>query len=308
MKNQKDMKLKTYSIGFFLFALLPLAAFANKSDYEAKKHFEETYSISKNHTLEIEGSFASFEVVTWNQNEVHISGDITITAKNQAKADQLLNEYEVKMSNSGDKVSLSVRLESKNKDKNSSKMESDVKFTIKAPEWLKLDAHVAFGNLDLARNTAENAIEMEYGNLSATALDGANNMIHMSFGNVNMENFGGGDLTALFSKVEIDEVKGNSKIESSYSTCQIHAMNANVKEVTIGNSFGDTSLSIPAQNSYEIESSSSFGSMKVKGPWNEKYYKSEFDSEQKKGTFGNGAVIGSITVNNSFGSVKVLEK
>lgn len=301
------MKLKTYKTALLLIALLPITLIAKKAEYEASKHYEETYSIGKNHKLEIEGSFASFELVNWDKDEIHISGDVKVSARNQAKADEMIENYTVEMSNSGSIVKLKVSLDS-NKNKGSSNTDSDVKFTIKAPEWVKLKSRITFGNLDMASKNAETDIYMEYGNLSAIALMGSDNSLSVSFGNINVQDFGGGSLSASFGSAEIAEIKGNTSIESSYSQCQIAGLNGSVKTLDIANSFGQISLSLSAQQAYEVVSNSSFGELSIKGQWNEKHYKSEYDSEQKEGVFGKGNVAGKIKIENSFGNVKISEQ
>jgi len=299
------MNFKPYKTAALLLMIIPLLAFAKKEDYEASKHYEESYSISKGHGLNIEGSFASFEVVTWNKSEIKITGDVSISAKSQKKADEMVDDYEVQMSNSGTTVNLLVKLESKAKGWSNNSSDTDVRFVVNAPSWVNFESFISFGNLDIDELSSECDIDIEYGNLDANSLLSPNAEIEVSFGNAEIAKMAGGKLENSYGQVELEMLTGPMVLENSYGELRIGQMNSGANSIKIDNSFGEVSVVMPSSNSYDVTSESSFGSVKIKGDWNETHHDSDFQSEEKRGTLGSGSTVGTIEVENSFGEVSL---
>ncbi len=298
------MKLKAHNIALLIFLIAPLFSWAKKGEVTASKHYEESFSISEGGQLDLDASFSSFSLEVWDKNEVFISGDVNIEASNQKKADKLLENFEVKMSQSGNTVNCEVGMGGNNSWNTNGSTEMNVRFVIKAPSWILLDANLSFGELEL--NSLKNAkLNIEYSELNAGSLEGSNNEVDMSFSDASIGNFGGGKLENSYGELSIGKLSGNTDLENSYGEMKIQTLTNSVKSLDIENSFGETTVTVPSSMTYDINSESSFGEVKIKGDWNEKSSDSDFQEEEKRGTLGSGSSNGSIEVECSFGEVKI---
>ena len=91
----------------------------NKKKYEfvKKKAVNKTYNVSSSDKLDIQNSFGSVEVRTWNRNEIKVDVDIEVSANTDALAQKMLERISVTDDKNGKVISFKTNMKDMNQQK-----------------------------------------------------------------------------------------------------------------------------------------------------------------------------------------------
>ncbi len=301
------MKLKVHNIIFTILFFSPLFCWASPKEISASEHYEASFNIAKDDVLQIQANFSSFVIENWDKSEIEIKGDVNVVSRNEEKAQKLLKNIKVNISQSGNTVLLEVDLGDKNQSwDNNGTNEMDIKFTIKAPHWIRLAAKISFGKLNAQKITNEAKISVDYGECDIEYLGADNNQLDFAFSNSKISSFGGGTVKNAYSEMLLRKVDGNLNLESSYGKTSIESLSNQTTKIRIENNFGETNIQTDSNMTYAIESDSEFGEVNVSGKWKKETLESDWQSESFTGTLGDGSSTNaSIKIDNSFGEVSI---
>ncbi|HQY12217.1 MAG TPA: hypothetical protein PK133_08395 [Ferruginibacter sp.] len=283
----------------------------NKKKYEfvKKKSVNRSYNVSASDKLNIQNSFGSVDVRTWDRNEIKVDVDVEVSANTEALAQKMLDRISVTDSKSGKDISFKTDM----KDVNNSKGEKStmqINYTISMPAGNPLNIKNDFGSTTVPDFRGEVDLTSKFGSLTTGTLSNIKN-INVEFGKANLANITSAPVTIKFSKAVISKLSGSVKLNLEFCSSVRLNLDNNLSSLDLKTSYSTVNLKpigdLPA--SYNI--STSFGSFKntsgVKFSSDEDGDKErgpKFDYEYS-GKSGSGSIP--VKVKSSFGKIIVGE-
>ena len=283
----------------------------NKKKYEfvKKKSVNRSYNVSASDKLNIQNSFGSVDVRTWDRNEIKVDVDVEVSANTEALAQKMLDRISVTDSKSGKDISFKTDM----KDVNNSKGEKStmqINYTISMPAGNPLNIKNDFGSTTVPDFRGEVDLTSKFGSLTTGTLSNIKN-INVEFGKANLANITSAPVTIKFSKAVISKLSGSVKLNLEFCSSVRLSLDNNLSSLDLKTSYSTVNLKpigdLPA--SYSI--STSFGSFKntsgVKFSSDEDGDKErgpKFDYEYS-GKSGSGSIP--VKVKSSFGKIIVGE-
>lgn len=283
----------------------------NKKKYEfvKKKSVNRSYNVSASDKLNIQNSFGSVDVRTWDRNEIKVDVDVEVSANTEALAQKMLDRISVTDSKSGKDISFKTDM----KDVNNSKGEKStmqINYTISMPAGNPLNIKNDFGSTTVPDFRGEVDLTSKFGSLTTGTLSNIKS-INVEFGKANLANITSAPVTIKFSKAVISKLSGSVKLNLEFCSSVRLSLDNNLSSLDLKTSYSTVNLKpigdLPA--SYNI--STSFGSFKntsgVKFSSDEDGDKErgpKFDYEYS-GKSGSGSIP--VKVKSSFGKIIVGE-
>ena len=283
----------------------------NKKKYEfvKKKSVNRSYNVSASDKLNIQNSFGSVDVRTWDRNEIKVDVDVEVSANTEALAQKMLDRISVTDSKSGKDISFKTDM----KDVNNSKGEKStmqINYTISMPAGNPLNIKNDFGSTTVPDFRGEVDLTSKFGSLTTGTLSNIKS-INVEFGKANLANITSAPVTIKFSKAVISKLSGSVKLNLEFCSSVRLSLDNNLSSLDLKTSYSTVNLKpigdLPA--SYSI--STSFGSFKntsgVKFSSDEDGDKErgpKFDYEYS-GKSGSGSIP--VKVKSSFGKIIVGE-
>ncbi|MDB5275473.1 MAG: hypothetical protein JWR61_428 [Ferruginibacter sp.] len=301
--------LQLFSI-WFPFFFLQHQLFAqndNNKKYEFVKNkaVNKTYNVSSSDKLDIQNSFGTVEVHTWNKNEIKIDVTVEVSANSEALAQKIIDRIEVNESKNSSDISFKTSIKGVNNSKNE-KSTMKVNYDISMPASNPLHISNEFGATVLPDYKGEVELSSKFGSLTTGSLSNVKS-VNVEFGHANIESIFDGPVSIKYSSAEIGKLSGKIKLDLEFSSAtkinvdnSLTSLDAKVSYSTVNiRPVGDLSAS------YSI--STSFGSFKNRSSI--KFDSDEDDKEDKgpkfdyhyNGKSGNGAIP--IKLNTSFGKI-----
>ena len=187
---------------------------------EKAKEVHESWALNSVQTMDITNKFGEVKVTQERTDSITIDVIITVEARDEKKADELLEQLNVEFKKSGNTVYAVTKIE--NDFKSQRKFSIDYLVNIPADKNLKISNK--YGNTIVNELTGNGDFNIQYGNFTANSLKGESTKIELGYGNANIEV--AGDVTAQvkYSPISFGEIN-NLKLESKYSDVEIEEGN-----------------------------------------------------------------------------------
>lgn len=279
----------------------------NKKKYEfvKTKAVNRSYNVSASDKLNIENSFGSVKVTTWDRNEIKVDVAIEVSANTESLAQKMLDRITVSDGKSGSEISFKTSM----KDVNNSKGEKssmEINYTISMPANNGLTVKNDFGSTVIPDFRGEVDLTSKFGSLTTGNLSSIKN-IHVEFGKANLANITSAPVTIKFSKAVISKLSGSIKLNLEFCSNVRLNLDNSLTSLDLKTSYSTVNLKPMGglQASYNIFTS--FGSFKntsdVRFSSNEEdgdNHGPKFDYEYS-GKSGSGSVP--VKVKSSFGKI-----
>jgi len=186
---------------------------------EKTKEFNETWAAESIQTLEIVNKFGEIKVTNDGGSEITIDVTITVEARDEKRADDLLEQIEVEFSTSGTTITAETQIEKSFK----SQRKFSIDYEVNIPSDKNLKISNKYGNTVVNTLNADGDFNIQYGNLSAYELkaneDGAMKIL-LAYGNADVSSAANLDINVKYSNITLGEIK-DLKLESKYSVVDI---------------------------------------------------------------------------------------
>ncbi len=183
---------------------------------EKTKEFYESWAVKSVQSLEIDNKFGEVKVTNERTDSITIAVTITVEARDERRADDLLDKIEVEIRKSGDLVKAVTTIE--NNFKSQSKFSIDYVISVPAEKDLKISNK--YGHTIVNELTGDGDFDIQYGNFTANSLTGENTKISLGYGNASIESAGNVTAQIKYSPISFGEIK-DLKLESKYSDVEI---------------------------------------------------------------------------------------
>ncbi len=227
--------MKTYK--YALIAIILVLATSTgwsgpKNLQEFTKHVSEEFSINPNGTVVISNKYGDVDIETSDRNTVSFEIDIIVEARNQERADEIMDKIKIDFSNSSSEVKARTIYDFGTNWNWGKKNESyKVHYTVKMPKDVDLE------------------LSNKYGDISSASINGDLD-IYLGYGSANLQDIGGdveADL-AYVGSFDAGDIGGDLDLTIKYSDFKI----GDVSEVDITSKYSD--LTIGATGEVTIES------------------------------------------------------
>jgi len=279
----------------------------NKKKYEfvKTKAVNKSYNVSSADKLNIENSFGSVKVTTWDRNEIKVDVAVEVSANTESLAQKMLDRITVSDGKSGNEISFKTSM----KDINNSKGEKssmEINYTISMPANNGLTVKNDFGATTIPDFRGEVDLTSKFGSLTTGNLSSIKN-IHVEFGKANLANITSAPVTIKFSKAVISKLSGSIKLNLEFCNNVRLTLDNSLTNLDLKTSYSTVNLkpSGNLQASYNI--STSFGSFKNTSDI--KFSSDEDDNSDRgpkfdyeySGKSGSGSIP--VKVKSSFGKI-----
>lgn len=255
---QRLMIGKQSLLRFCLLLLLALfcsePGWAGKQESRKKKEINKSFNVGKNDILQVDNRFGSITVTHWSKSEVSIRVVIEAKARNDEKAQTLIDRVNIRMEKMGNTVSAVTSLRSQNGNGGSNESFA-INYYVNMPSELtcdlaqkygniimpennkgKCDLHVKYGNLHGGNFAGPLSIDVQYGNMDISDVDnatldlaycskssirnGSQLNIDSKYSNLNFGNVQKMNADAKYGDIHIDRLD-NGYMDLKYGNCKI---------------------------------------------------------------------------------------
>lgn len=245
----KTFKLKSIAaLSFVLF--IGAQVLANGLD-EYSKHYHETFKVNSDVILTVSNKFGFVKIVTSETNEIGIDVDVTVEAKNQEKANKLLNKIMIELSGDANAVKAITSF-----DKDSQFKELSIDYTITMPVSGNIDISNKFGAFYINELNGNSKVYVAYGKADIGNLNSTKNDVTVKFGSGKLKYAKYINYTAKYSAVNIKRAK-LLNLDAQYGDCTV----GEVGRMDLKTAYGDMNLGTIVELTAEMK----FGDVSIEG-------------------------------------------
>lgn len=204
------------------------------SQVTKEKTYKYDYVVDKAKSLEFNNQFGKMHIETWNSDKVQVDIIVSVSQRNESRADEMLDAISISASDSRSAVSIKTNINGKTNNKSGESFSID--YRIKMPKSNPLKAQHSFGDLYIADLDGNATIDISYGSIKAANLNG-NNQIKVSFSNGEITRSSEGSMVIKYSNINIGSV-GNHKLDQQFSDVEID----NATSLTIDAKYGSLNI------------------------------------------------------------------
>ncbi|MDD4646214.1 MAG: hypothetical protein PHY99_09535 [Bacteroidales bacterium] len=335
--------MKTHYCKSGAMLILLLTAGISLSAQSLEKSVHKEFPASGSSELSIDNQFGKITVTDWDQNNIVVDVNISVTASDPSKAQKLIDKITVDFRESGGKISAETNLEDNHFSSSKNEKRSfKIDYTVKCPKNLALSLTNQFGDIILGSLSGTLKIDLQFGSLNAVNLAGPSTKIDMQFGKVNINTIKDakfdiqhcelmkilecGNLTidGQFTTIDaglvkslkadlnscelsVDELSDMLNLDMNMGNMKIGKVSTAFTSIRIDQNMGSVTLGIDPDAGYKLVAEVNMGSISV--PSGMKVTKERegdlpgVSPEKITGTYGNGR--STINIEANMGSVKI---
>lgn len=245
----KRFKHKSFAaLTFVLF--LGVQVFAGGVE-DFKKEYHESFKVNSDVILTVSNKFGFVKVITSETDEIIIDVKITVEAKNQEKAQKLLDEIEINIQGNESAVTAITTLA-----KNSNFKELSIDYTITMPVSGNIDVTNKFGGFYLNEINGNSKVYVAYGSVDIGNLNSQVNDITVKFGSGKVKYAHYLNYTTRYSSAKVGRAK-LLNLDSQYGDVTV----GEVGRMKLKNQYGDANLGTIVELTADVQ----FGDLEVEG-------------------------------------------
>ena len=215
-----------------LFCSLP--GWSNKQENIKKKEINKSFNVGKNDILQVDNRFGNITITHGNKSEVSIRVVIEAKARNNEKAQAIIDRVNIRMEKTGNTISAVTNLKPQNGDGGSNESFS-INYYVNMPSELTCDLTQKYGNIIMpANNKGKCDLHVKYGNLNGGNFTGALN-INVKYGNMDIADVDNATLDLAYCDKSSIRNGSQLNIDSKYSKLYL----GNVRKMNVKAKYGD---------------------------------------------------------------------
>jgi len=304
---------------YFLLMILFSGSLLIVSGQPSEKKISKEYTVSEGFTLGIDNEYVEINIVNWDQDRVTVHITISVEARSESKAEELLKKIDVDISESKSKVYFDTEVEQINVGGNT---KINIRYDVKAPAYINAMLEQSYGNVYIQELTGTADLEIRYGSLRATSLvnkeKGSWNSLDLKYGNATIENVSAlsaevkyselsvstshvletesaysklffGRVSELsaeckYDKLNLDLLDGILEVDGAYTNVSVGTISNGFSQVFIDLAYGNFKAGLEKQAAFAIEADVSYGSISI--PDGNYEMEKEATNEAVRGTIG----------------------
>lgn len=171
---------------------------------EAKGVVEQTFDVSANPTLEMEGRYSDYIITTWDKPQIDFLVKITVKGNDSKKVEARFNTIDIEFEQVGNKIMAKTVFGDYNYKNFSGSI--SIKYYVKVPNDASFDLYTKYGDITLDEANKKLKVDIKYGDLKADNLNidsTLHNQIFIKYGNANID---------VIKKCYMELIYGEAKI------------------------------------------------------------------------------------------------
>lgn len=192
-----------------------------------EKKISKSYEVAADALLKIDNSYGNIDISTWNENKVQIDVVIKVNGNDEQKVREKLDEIFVKFDKSNQGVSAKTYFDEEKRSwwdmifGESSNLNMEVNYFIKAPVTNDMHLINDYGNIYLDKLTGNAKINCDYGSIDIGELLGNSNHINIDYSrDSHLKVVKNAIINADYSEFEIEDAK-SLDINADYTKSKI---------------------------------------------------------------------------------------
>lgn len=209
----KRNRVKIALIIVFVVGSMPLFGIGD----EKTKIIEEEYKVNQNTVLNLTNKFGDVTIKDWDDNRISVKVTITVDARSESRASEILEYINIERYQSGDDVYLETEINNRIESSGfgwfggSGRHELEIDYDIFIPAFIALDLSNKYGDVFINRLDGHASIDIKYGNLLVNNLTRGDNkplnQITLGYSDADIERLNWAKLDIKYSKLEISSAK-----------------------------------------------------------------------------------------------------
>jgi hypothetical protein len=233
-----------FKILLFTLLLIPFVGFSNDDfNYTKQKVINKAYIVNSDAGVNIDNSFGSIFVTTWNEDKIEIEVIIKVSGNSEKWVLQKLDAIDVDFTALKSMVSAKTTFDNTSSQKNGRDNSFEINYTVKIPKNGTVKLNNKYGNIGSSDLFSTTDINCKYGKINLGKLNGNSNTIQIGYcSNSTIEYLKNGVITAKYSGIKMEEaykldlisdysdidiIEGNDvKYNSKYGSVKIKKVNS----------------------------------------------------------------------------------
>lgn len=205
------------------------------------KTFSRSFPVDQSDKILLSNKYGEVQVKTWDKKEARVDVEIRAYSKNEASAQELLDEVNIHAAKEGDQIVFRTNVGGGNYGMGrgrgkSWRREVRIDYVLYVPAGSALNLSNQYGNVLMGNFAGPLYVKVQYGNLTAGKLMSSNNYVSVQYGKADIQEmnkavvkqeYGSGlnigvvqtlDLNAQYAGVNIGAIKGNAAIKQQYGS------------------------------------------------------------------------------------------
>ncbi|MBN2520883.1 MAG: hypothetical protein JXB17_10290 [Bacteroidales bacterium] len=219
------MKALKFSIG--IICILGLFSIEIFAENRLSKEINREFDVNEATSFIIKNKYGNIDIYNWEDDRMQIDVNIWVEHKNEDKAQKLLDYITVNINKEGDIIEAYTEIDEGFNRASSSIFEQSkfsIDYTIKIPDYIKLDLENKYGNTFINKITGLSTINIKYGNLTINEIirdnDQPMDFISLGYSNGTIEKCEWLKCEIKYSNLKIEEGKALI-LYSRYSKAKI---------------------------------------------------------------------------------------
>ncbi|MDR6844281.1 hypothetical protein [Flavobacterium granuli] len=217
---------KQFNILLLTLLLIPFLGFSNDDfNYTKQKVINKAYIVNSDAGINIDNSYGSIFVTTWNEDKIEIEVLIKVSGDNEKWVNQKLAGIDVDFIALKSMVSAKTVFGNTSTKNNGRNNNFEINYTIKIPKNGTVKLNNKYGNIGTSDLFSTTDINCKYGKINLGKLNGNSNTVQISYcSSSTIEYLKNGMITSKYSGLKMNEV---SKLDllSDYSEIDINEGN-----------------------------------------------------------------------------------
>lgn len=227
------------------------SGWAAKQEGIKKKEINKSFDVGKNDILQVDNRYGNITVTHWGKSEVAIRVVIEAKARNEERAQEIIDRVSIRMEKTGNTVSAVTSLKPQNGN-NRGNQSFTINYYVNMPDELtcdltqkygniimpennrgKCDLHVKYGNLNGGNFTGPLSIDVQYGNMEIA--DVADATLDLAYcGKASVSNGSQLNIDSKYSNLDLGAVR-KMNTEAKYGDLHIDRLDDGYMELRYGN-------------------------------------------------------------------------
>jgi len=264
----------------------------------ATRQISKNYKVGNDFTLGVDNTYGEINIINWDRNEVDVTVTIETEAGSQSKADALLKDIEIDISESKSSVYFETEIGSDARGRNK---KVQVTYEVKAPVSINVSLEQKYGNIYIQEIAGVAVLEVKYGGLTAGALShiGSDkwNTLELAYGSADIDyvttltsevrysEFTVGEAAGLevesaysklflgelgelvleskYDKVNVKQISGSLSVESAYTQVSVDRIMNGFTEISADMAYGNFKAGLDSNPAFAIDAEVNYGSIRI---------------------------------------------
>ncbi|MBX2814525.1 MAG: hypothetical protein KTR24_00940 [Saprospiraceae bacterium] len=229
---------------------------------DKEKTYSKSYPLNKGDRVEIFNQFGDVHVETWQKSSVQVDVSIEVSARNDERAQRLLDAIQIKDRSSGSRVTFRTEIgkASSNNSKNNGKSQGfSIDYVVKIPADQELELQNEFGEIILPDYTGALDLTSKFGGVDAGDLGNVRDLL-VEFGKFKADAMHGSHGAIKFSSAKVRSMSGENDLDIEFCGEVEFELSSDIKEIDFDAANSTIELMLPNNLSATFDIKTSFGS------------------------------------------------